>query len=97
MLRWFGQEFGATTGRPRQCNWMDLNLLEKAAKLNGVNKIVINKMDILQKIDTWKAYRDEQLRTFSDEQEMKNWIEEELEGELGDSLKLYFSQSKDKI
>ena len=97
MLRWFGQEFGATTGRPRQCNWMDLNLLEKAAKLNGVNKIVINKMDILQKINTWKAYKNEELQTFSDEQEMKNWIEEELEGELGDSLKLYFSQSKDKI
>ena len=76
---------------------MDLNLLEKAAKLNGVNKIVINKMDILQKINTWKAYKNEELQTFSDEQEMKNWIEEELEGELGDSLKLYFSQSKDKI
>ena len=39
-----GQEFGATTGRKRQCNWIDWNLVMKAARMNGVNRIVMNKI-----------------------------------------------------
>ncbi|MBP9715288.1 MAG: adenylosuccinate synthase [Candidatus Pacebacteria bacterium] len=41
-----GHEFGATTGRPRMCGWLDLFALEYAIKLSGVNKVFINKSDI---------------------------------------------------
>ena len=41
-----GQEFGATTGRPRMCGWLDLFALRYAISLSGVNKIFINKADI---------------------------------------------------
>lgn len=41
-----GQEFGATTGRPRMCGWLDLFALRYAITLSGVNKIFINKADI---------------------------------------------------
>jgi adenylosuccinate synthase len=41
-----GHEFGATTGRPRMCGWLDLFALRYAIALSGVNKIFINKADI---------------------------------------------------
>lgn len=44
-----GDEFGATTGRPRMCGWLDLFALRYAIALSGVNKIFINKADICLK------------------------------------------------
>jgi len=41
-----GNEFGATTGRPRMCGWLDLFALRYAIRLSGVNKLFINKADI---------------------------------------------------
>lgn len=42
-----GNEFGATTGRPRRCGWLDLVALKYACKVNGVTKLVITKSDVL--------------------------------------------------
>lgn len=53
-LREVGKEYGATTGRPRQCNWMDVQLLKKAMLINGVTHLVVNKMDVLKQTETWK-------------------------------------------
>ena len=46
-LRAKGQEFGATTGRPRRCGWIDLPQIRYAIMLNGVTQIVLTKADIL--------------------------------------------------
>jgi adenylosuccinate synthase len=46
-LRKVGNEFGATTGRPRRCGWIDLVALEFACMINGVTKIVMTKADVL--------------------------------------------------
>jgi adenylosuccinate synthase len=46
-LRKAGSEFGATTGRPRRCGWMDLVALKFACMINGVTKLIITKADIL--------------------------------------------------
>jgi len=46
-LRELGSEFGATTGRPRRCGWLDLVMLREAACVNGLTALVINKLDIL--------------------------------------------------
>ena len=46
MFQSAGNEFGATTGRPRMCGWLDLVALKYAIKLSGANKIFINKADI---------------------------------------------------
>lgn len=48
-IRELGQEYGATTGRPRQCNWINLQHMKKAADINGITHLVINKFDILKK------------------------------------------------
>ena len=46
-LRKIGHEFGATTGRPRRCGWIDLVALNFACMINGVTKIVMTKADVL--------------------------------------------------
>ncbi|MGB3008169.1 MAG: adenylosuccinate synthase [Chitinophagaceae bacterium] len=46
-LRKIGNEFGATTGRPRRCGWIDLVALNFACMINGVTKIVMTKADVL--------------------------------------------------
>src|SRR6218665_700385 len=46
-LRKIGNEFGATTGRPRRCGWIDLVALRFACMINGVTKIVMTKADVL--------------------------------------------------
>lgn len=57
-IREVGNEYGATTGRPRQINWIDFNELEMAIKINGVNILIINKIDVLEhpKVNTFAAY-----------------------------------------
>ncbi len=47
LLRKTGSEFGATTGRPRRCGWIDLVALNFACMINGVTQIVMTKADIL--------------------------------------------------
>jgi adenylosuccinate synthase len=46
-LRSRGREFGATTGRPRRCGWLDLVIVGYACRLNGVDAIALTKLDIL--------------------------------------------------
>ncbi|UCG35009.1 MAG: adenylosuccinate synthase [Candidatus Omnitrophota bacterium] len=45
-----GKEFGATTGRPRRCGWLDLALLKRSKILNNVSRIVLTKLDVLDKL-----------------------------------------------
>jgi adenylosuccinate synthase len=59
-LRKIGNEFGATTGRPRRCGWIDLVALKFACMINGVTKIVMTKADVLDSFEELKvctAYR----------------------------------------
>ncbi len=51
-LRKIGNEFGATTGRPRRCGWIDLPALKYAIMLNGVTELVMTKADVLSGFET---------------------------------------------
>ena len=50
-----GHEFGATTGRPRRCGWLDLIALKYAVQINGVTQLMMMKGDVLSGFDTLKA------------------------------------------
>ena len=50
-IRQLGGEFGATTGRPRRCGWMDLPALKYACLINGITQLVITKADILSEFE----------------------------------------------
>ena len=54
-LRKQGHEFGATTGRPRRCGWLDLPALKYAVMLNGITELVITKADVLTGFETIKV------------------------------------------
>ena len=54
-LRKIGNEFGATTGRPRRCGWIDLVALKFACMVNGVTKLVMTKTDVLDSFETLKV------------------------------------------
>ena len=46
-----GNEFGATTGRPRRCGWLDLVALKYAININGVTQLMMMKADVLSGIE----------------------------------------------
>ncbi len=85
-LRKKGSEYGATTGRPRRCGWLDIIALKYAVMINGVNKLIITKTDVLsglEKIKIATAYKiDEKITEYfpSDLNSIQNVIYEEFNG-----------------
>jgi len=64
-----GQEFGATTGRPRRCGWLDIPALKYATRVNGITDLVVTKLDVLTGLDTIKvctAYEDDEGLLYSE-------------------------------
>lgn len=55
LLRKKGSEFGATTGRPRRCGWLDLPALKYAIMINGVTQLLMTKSDVLSGIENIKV------------------------------------------
>ena len=54
-IRKIGSEFGATTGRPRRCGWFDAVSAKYSCMVNGVDKLAITKLDVLDSFDTIKV------------------------------------------
>ncbi len=54
-IRQKGGEFGATTGRPRRCGWLDLVVVKYAAMLSGMDEIAMTKIDVLDGMDEIKV------------------------------------------
>ena len=86
-LRKAGHEFGATTGRPRRCGWIDLPALKYAIMINGVTQLIMTKADVLTsfkkiKVCTKYLYKGEQIDylPFDVLDEEMTPIYEELEG-----------------
>ena len=53
-IRKRGDEFGATTGRPRRCGWIDLVALKRAVMINGISGLCVTKLDVLDGLPTIK-------------------------------------------
>ena len=87
-----GAEFGATTGRPRQCNWLNINNLQKAANMNGATVMVVNKIDILREAGKWAVIQDENEVFFMNETEWTDYIENQFP-----NIQVRFSDSPKRI
>jgi len=90
-----GQEYGATTGRPRQCNWINLPRLSRALNMNGVTNLIINKMDVMQQVGSWSVYVDSDrnnLFTFQNRDQFCEYIRDYFKG-----IDVVFSSSPEKI
>ena len=58
LLRDKGQEFGATTGRPRRCGWFDAAAMKRSTRLNGLSGLCITKLDVLDGLETIRICRE---------------------------------------
>lgn len=72
-LRGLGDEYGATTGRPRRCGWFDAVIANFAVQVNGIDSLAVTKLDVLDSLDEIKIcvaykYDDKLLKTFPSEQ-----------------------------
>ena len=86
-----GNEYGATTGRPRRCGWFDAVAVSYSCRINGIKRIVLTKSDVLDALDEILVcvgynYKGERLRSFPSEiwelaeveplfKKMKGWAE----------------------
>ncbi|MEY8780798.1 adenylosuccinate synthase [Allomuricauda sp. XS_ASV26] len=82
-----GNEFGATTGRPRRCGWLDLVALKYAVQINGVTELMMMKADVLSgfesiKVCTAYSYKGEQIQhlPYNIEKEYVTPVYTELKG-----------------
>ena len=92
-----GEEYGATTGRRRQCNWMNMQLLERAIRMNGVTHVVFNKVDVLRAVGAWAVLDKGEKITFESERAMKDFITERLVSLGLETKNTFYSESKEAI
>ncbi|MDI6782042.1 MAG: adenylosuccinate synthase [bacterium] len=105
-----GNEYGATTGRPRRCGWFDAVALRYSARINGFDSLAITKLDVLSHLETIKIgvgykYKGQTLKEFSHDLTVLNGCElvyEELPGWMQDisgvrSFDEFPSQAKDYL
>ncbi|WP_127139320.1 adenylosuccinate synthase [Flagellimonas oceanensis] len=90
-----GNEFGATTGRPRRCGWLDLIALKYAVQINGVTELMMMKADVLSGFDTIKVctaykYKGEEIQhlPYNIEEEYVTPVYTEMKGWSQDLTKL---------
>jgi len=89
-IRQIGAEYGATTGRPRRCGWLDIVVLRYAARINGLTGIALTKIDVLDDLDVIKIctgykYKSDTLTEFPSNLKVLNECEpiyEEMPGWL---------------
>ena len=96
-IRELGQEYGATTGRPRQINWLDFDMFKMASRINGVTKVVINKMDILESLNSWCLYDGPNLYEFKTRDDIEMWLSGKLKLEVNPNVEVMFSGDKEYI
>ncbi|PIR84193.1 hypothetical protein COU18_00355 [Candidatus Kaiserbacteria bacterium CG10_big_fil_rev_8_21_14_0_10_51_14] len=92
-----GEEFGATTGRRRQTNWMNMQTLERAIRMNGVTHIVFSKTDVLRAVGQWAVVNDGKVVEFKSEKAMQDFVLERLQRLGIPKDRVHFSDSKETI
>ena len=98
-IRTIGKEYGATTGRPRQVSWTDMNLVSNAILVNGVTHVVVNKMDVLDEVGTWNVFdQDGQVNILSNQEGFQNYFLNFLKDEFPtEGINTHFSSSPEMI
>jgi adenylosuccinate synthase len=92
-----GEEFGSTTGRRRQTNWMNMQTLERAIRMNGVTHIVFSKTDVLRDVGAWAVIDNGKTVAFKNEKAMHAFVLKRLKSFGIPKTRVYFSDSKETI
>ena len=83
-----GNEYGSTTGRKRQCNWMNIENVKKAVFMNGCTHIIVNKCDIFKQINYYRI-DDNIFETF---EELQQYFESEMKT-VNKNIQITFSEN----
>ena len=89
-----GKEFGATTGRRRQCNWLNLDTLNMAITINGITDLIVNKCDIIKILGIYKLIHNESIIEFKSFEEMIEYINKNITDK---NINITYSYRKDAI
>lgn len=93
-IRLAGNEYGATTGRPRQCNWLNLDGMIKGIQQNGTTQLIINKCDILNAVRIYNLIYKGKIVSFDSFEYMQAYIKDICMFHCKDTLKrIYFSSN----
>ena len=92
-----GQEFGATTGRKRQVNWMNLNFLTKAININGITHLVFNKVDVLEELGRFALYQNGQKKEFDNVFSMEDFVDASVSQTAQFIKEIHFSRTPHAI
>ena len=95
-IREIGNEYGSTTGRPRQVAWTSIDNLIKACNINGVTTLIINKMDVLQEAGQLTLVINGLPETFNDIKFFENYTKDILKKNCPLLKNVLFSYSADE-
>lgn len=89
-----GHEYGATTGRLRQCNWFNLDTINMAVTVNSVTHLIINKCDIIEQLGVFKLIHNDTKIEFETLEKMKEYINANI---IDPDIEIIYSYHKDRI
>ncbi len=92
-----GNEFGATTGRTRKVNWLNLDKLIKSINISGCNIAIISKVDILEQLGTFKIIYKDTLIDFKNLDSMKKFVKDKLNDGCDEIEDVVFSNNPHRI
>lgn len=89
-----GNEFGATTGRPRKVNWMNLDRVIMAANMNGVTRIIISKADVLKEVGEFGVvYDGDKVVKFDNFSKFQNFVQGILQETCNYNFRIVWSET----
>jgi adenylosuccinate synthase len=97
LIRQVGSEFGATTGRSRQIDWFNVDDIIKSININGVTTLIVNKVDVLEKVNNFKLFHNGNLEMFKNKNEFQKYIITEISPECPTLNEIIFSSSPHTI
>ena len=92
-----GEEYGVTTGRKRNVNWLNVDKLIQSINITGCTNLIISKIDILKDLGVFKMYYRNELLVFETIEKMMSQLEKILENECELLLEIRFSDNPETI
>jgi adenylosuccinate synthase len=92
-----GKEFGSTTGRLRQCRWLNMNEVIRATKASSVDVLIFSKLDVFKALNVYKLTYNNELLEFTTANDFTSAIKSILSDTVSDKLQVIFSESPYEI
>lgn len=96
-IREIGNEYGSTTGRPRQISWTNMDDIIKAANINGVTDLIVNKVDVLERVGFYKLIYDDIVFEFKQKNKFIDWFKSIITKNCPMVKNIIFSEKADTI